>query len=218
MIELVIFDADGVLFDSVEANIAYYNAIFGAIGEPPLSPTEEREGIYYAAVQMFERRARADREKLARMKEVARDLDSEPFFKLLRPPFELRPFMVELKRSYRLALATNRSATVPALVDYLELADIFEAIASARDKVRPKPAPDILELCIRRAGVEPQHAIYVGDSQIDREAATAAGIRFIGVGQRVEHHHRIAALDELPERLAALTADLASAATTSSSR
>ncbi len=218
MIELVIFDADGVLFDSVEANIAYYNAIFGAIGEPPLSPAEEHEGIYYAAVQMFERRAGADREKLARMKAVARDLDSAPFFKLLRPPFELRPFMVELKRSYRLALATNRSATIPALVDYLELADIFEAIASARDQVRPKPAPDILELCIRRAGVEPQHAIYVGDSHIDREAAAAAGIRFIGVGERVEHHHRIAALDELPARLAALSADLASAATTSSSR
>lgn len=182
MIELVIFDADGVLFDSVEANIAYYNAIFGAIGEPPLSPVEEREGIYYAAIQMFERRAGSDLEKLARMKEVARNLDSEPFFRLLRPPFELRPFMIELRRRYRLALATNRSTTVPALVEYLGLTDIFEAVASARDKVRPKPAPDILELCVRRAGVEAHRAVYVGDSHIDREAAAAAGIRFIGIG------------------------------------
>jgi phosphoglycolate phosphatase len=218
MIELVIFDADGVLFDSVEANIAYYNAIFGAIGDPPLSPVEEHEGIYYAAVQMFERRAGADREKLARMLEVARGLDSAPFFSLLRPPFELRPFMVELKRRYRLALATNRSATVPALIDYLDLAGIFEAVASARDRVRPKPAPDILALCLERAGVEPRRAIYVGDSHIDREAAQAAGIRFIGVGERVEHHHRIVALDELPGRLAALSAEAAASAATSSSR
>lgn len=218
MIELVIFDADGVLFDSVESNIAYYNAIFGAIGEPPLSPVEEREGIYYAAIQMFERRAGTDLVKLARMKEVARSLDSEPFFSLLRTPFELRPFMIELKRRYRVALATNRSTTVPALVNYLGLAEIFDAIASARDKVRPKPAPDILELCVRRAGVGPQRAVYVGDSHIDREAATAAGIRFIGVGERVEHHHRIAGLGELPERLAALSLDLAAPAATSSSR
>ncbi len=218
MIELVIFDADGVLFDSVEANIAYYNAIFSAIGEPPLSSIEEREGIYYAAIQMFERRAGADREKLAHMKEVARRLDSEPFFRLLRTPFELRPFMLELKRRYRLALATNRSTTVPALIDYLGLAEIFEAIASARDQVRPKPAPDILELCVRRAGVEPQRAVYVGDSHIDREAASAAGIRFIGVGERVEHHQRIAGLGELPGRLAALSTSAASPAATSSSR
>ncbi|HTW90042.1 MAG TPA: HAD family hydrolase [Candidatus Binataceae bacterium] len=216
MIELVIFDADGVLFDSVESNIAYYNAIFGAIGEPPLSPVEEREGIYYAAIQMFERRAGADLVKLDRMKKVARSLDSEPFFSLLRTPFELRPFMIELKRRYRLALATNRSTTVPALVDYLGLTEIFDAVASARDKVRPKPAPDILELCVRRAGVEPQRAVYVGDSHIDREAASAAGIRFIGVGERVEHHHRIAGLGELPERLATLLAESARAATSSS--
>lgn len=216
MIDLVIFDADGVLFDSVESNVAYYNAIFGAIGEPPLSPVEEREGIYYAAVQMFERRAGTDLVKLARMKEVARGLDSGPFFSLLRTPFELRPFMIELKRRYRLALATNRSTTVSALIDYLGLAEIFDAVASALDKVRPKPAPDILELCVRRAGVELWRAVYVGDSHIDREAANAAGIRFIGVGERVEHHHRIAGLGELPERLAALFA--AAPAATSSSR
>lgn len=171
MVELVIFDADGVLFDSVAANIAYYNAIFGAIGEPPLSPVEEREGIYYAAIQMFERRAGADREKLERMKAVARGLDSAPFFRLLRTPFELRPFMLELKRGFRLGLATNRSTTVPALVEFLELSEIFDAIACARDRVRPKPAPDMLELCLQRAGVAADRAVYVGDSHIDREAA-----------------------------------------------
>ena len=30
------FDADGVLFESFESNIAYYNAIFAQVGEPPL--------------------------------------------------------------------------------------------------------------------------------------------------------------------------------------
>jgi len=216
MIELVIFDADGVLFDSVAANIAYYNAIFAAIDEPPLSPQEEREGVYYAAVQMFERRAGSDLEKLAQMKAIARNLDSAPFFRLLQIPFELRPFMLELKRRFRLGLATNRSTTVPALIEFLGLSEIFDSIACARDKVRPKPAPDMLELCLRRAAVEPHRAVYVGDSHIDREAAAAAGIRFIGVGERVEHDARIAHLGELPAHLEALLTEAAAA--TSSSR
>ncbi|MBF6569538.1 MAG: HAD family hydrolase [Candidatus Binataceae bacterium] len=218
MIDLVIFDADGVLFDSVEANIAYYNAIFSAIGEPALSPIEEREGIYYATIQMFERRAGGDPAKLARMKEVARGLDSARFFAMLRPPFDLRPFMLELRQRYRLALATNRSTTVFALVEHLGLAEIFEAVASVFDRVRPKPAPDMLELCLRRAKVEPDRAVYVGDSPIDREAALAAGIRFIGVGDRVEHDQRIGGLGELPARLEALFASAGQRKATSSSR
>ncbi len=202
MIELVMFDADGVLFESFESNIAYYNAIFAQVDEPPLNAEEEILSISYAASDIFRLRARSDAAMLERIHAIARNLDQRPFFELLRPPFELRKFMLELKRRYRLGLATNRSATVPALVEHLNLADVFDAIASALDKVPPKPAPDILRLCMERARVTPAHAIYIGDSPIDRVAAEAAGVAFIGVGKRVDHHHRIASLHELADALA----------------
>jgi phosphoglycolate phosphatase len=197
MIELLIFDADGVLFDSYESNLAYYNAIFARMGEPPLDAEERAASISYAAGQLFELRAGGDRARLARMHEISRILDSTPFFTLLRPQLELRPFLLGLKPRYRLALATNRSATVPALVNYLGLAGVFDAIASVRDKVPPKPAPDILLLCLERAGIGPERAVYIGDSPIDREAALAAGMNFIAVGARVEHPQRIGRLGEL---------------------
>ncbi|MGZ6175263.1 MAG: HAD family hydrolase, partial [Candidatus Binataceae bacterium] len=109
------------------------------------------------------------------MREVARSIGFGPFFELLCPPFELRPFLLELKRRYRVALATNRSATTHGLIGHLGLGGVFDAVASARDKVRPKPPPDIVRLCLERAGVAPERAIYVGDSQIDAEAAGGAG-------------------------------------------
>jgi phosphoglycolate phosphatase len=205
MIELVMFDADGVLFESFESNIAYYNAIFAQAGEPPLNAEEEILSISYAAGDVFKLRARHNAGLLEKIHGIARNLNQQPFFDLLRPPFELRPFMLELKRRYRLALATNRSATVPALVEHLQLGDIFDAIASALDKVPPKPAPDILRLCMERAHVTPEQAVYVGDSPIDREAAEAAGVAFIGVGPRVDHDHRIASLHELSAALRRLT-------------
>ncbi len=195
------FDADGVLFDSTESNTAYYNAIYSLMGEAPMDPDEERAGVFMAAPQVFELRARGDAARLMRMREIARTMDSTPFFNLMRPPVELRPFLTALKRRYRLALATNRSATVPALIEHLGLAGIFDAVASVRDKVRPKPAPDIVELCLERAGVAAARAVYVGDSETDRIAAMAAGIQFIGVGARVDHQHRIDHLIELPDRL-----------------
>src|SRR5580700_11387976 len=201
MIELVMFDADGVLFDSTESNIAYYNFIFAQLGEPPLDRTEEIASISYAASEVFAARARGDGAKLARMHDVTRTMDQTPFFKMLRPSLELRPFMLALKRRYKLGLATNRSATVPALVEHLGLAGVFDAVASALDKVRPKPAPDILKLCMQRAGATPEQAVYVGDSPIDREAAEAAGVAFLGVGDRVDHHHRIAGLGDIASAL-----------------
>lgn len=212
MIELLMFDADGVLFESYESNIAYYNAIFAQVGEPSLDQDEEILSISYAASEVFALRARDDAALLSRMKEVARNLDQEPFFRLLRPPFELRPFMLALKRNYRLGLATNRSATVPGLVQHLKLGDVFDAIASALDKVPPKPAPDILNLCLERARVRARNAIYIGDSPIDREAAEAAGVHFIAVGPRVEHDQRISGLGELAgalERIALAVAEAA---------
>ena len=201
MLELVIFDADGVLFDSTESNTAYYNAIFARVGEPPMSPVEEKAGVFMSAPQVFQLRAAGDEARIERMREVARSMDPIPFFKLMRPFRELRAFLLEVKRRHRIGLATNRSATIPAIIEYLGVADVFDAIASVRDKVKPKPAPDILELCLRRAGVEPARAVYVGDSEIDRIASEAAEINFIGVGERVDHEHRIDTLSELPAAL-----------------
>ena len=206
------FDADGVLFESYESNIAYYNAIFAEACEAPLNPEEEIASISYAAGDIFRLRALGDAAKLERIHQIARAIDQAPFFKLLRPPFELRPFMLHLKQRYRLALATNRSATVPALVIHLDLADIFDAVASALDKVPPKPAPDILQLCLQRAGVSAENAVYIGDSPIDREAAEAAGVAFIGVGERVDHDDRIASLHELTDALERVALDAAKAA------
>src|SRR5271155_4110474 len=100
MIELVMFDADGVLFDSTESNIAYYNAIFREVGESPLDPRDEINSISYAAEEMFIAHARDDHAKLDRMKAVARTLDATAFFQMLKPPLELRPFLLELRRRY----------------------------------------------------------------------------------------------------------------------
>ena len=86
------------------------------------------------------------------MQEIGAQLDFTPFFHLLDPPFELRPFLLDIKRRHKIGLATNRSVTVPRLIEHLNLVGIFDAVACTQDQVRPKPAPDIVNLCIERAG------------------------------------------------------------------
>ncbi len=201
MLELVIFDADGVLFESADSNTAYYNTIFKALGEPPLSPEEERLGVFLSANQVFEQRAGGDRERIRRMQKIGAQLDFSPFFHLLDPPFELRPFLLDIKRRHKIGLATNRSVTVPRLIEHLNLVGVFDAVACTQDKVKPKPAPDIVNLCMERAGVTKAGAVYVGDSEIDYIAAQHAGVRFIGLGDRVKSPVVIERLHDLPAEL-----------------
>ncbi len=65
----------------------------------------------------------------------------------------------------------------------------------ARPGVASKPAPDLLLLACRQLAVAPASAVMVGDSRFDREAAAAAGVRFIGLG--IDGARRLERLEEL---------------------
>ena len=49
-ISVIAFDCDGVLFDTVQSNKAYYNAVLAHVGLPELTP-EQFEFIFTHTVQ-----------------------------------------------------------------------------------------------------------------------------------------------------------------------
>jgi len=99
-----------------------------------------------------------------------------------------RPGAVELVARLHgqvpLGIASNtaRSLVLSALAS-APFADAFDAIVSAEEVARPKPAPDVyLEAC-RRLGVEPSAAVGLEDSGSGIAAAKAAGLTVIAVPQ-----------------------------------
>jgi AHBA synthesis associated protein len=65
----------------------------------------------------------------------------------------------------------------------LDLAKYFDTAVGASDVPRAKPEPDILLTVIRQLGVDPNTAIYVGDSISDMTCARNAGIKALGLTQ-----------------------------------
>ncbi|MFF0155991.1 HAD family hydrolase [Streptomyces sp. NPDC005263] len=61
----------------------------------------------------------------------------------------------------------------PALSELLEL-------VITRQDAPPKPAPDGLYLALNRLNIEPERAVFVGDSPTDMTAARAAGVLALG--------------------------------------
>lgn len=61
----------------------------------------------------------------------------------------------------------------------LERDDIVSAITSSEDVDTAKPEPDIVEVALEKAGVEPDRAVFVGDTVWDIRAANRAGVSCI---------------------------------------
>lgn len=198
----VVFDCDGVLFDSLSANTAFYNAILAALGLPAMSPLEEALSHRMATRQFFESCFPDDPALVARARAVAQEMDYGPFYGQMRPVEGLHEVLEGLRGRYRLAMATNRGQTAHEVVDRFGLRPWLEFTIGHHEVPRPKPWPDMLERCLEHFGLAPEEALYVGDAISDREAAEAAGLYFVGVGNTTGGARRIDALRALPAFLA----------------
>jgi HAD superfamily hydrolase (TIGR01509 family) len=67
------------------------------------------------------------------------------------------------------------------LREVLESDDLVAAVTSAEDVDTAKPQPDIVEVAMKRAGVDADHAVFVGDAVWDVEACNRAGVQAIAV-------------------------------------
>lgn len=205
-LEAVIFDCDGVLFDSLAANIAYYNAVLTALGCGPMDAELERVGHQLSSQQLFERVFGDDPQRIREARAVALATDYEPFYAMMQPMADLHATLNQLRRRYRLAMATNRGFTAAEVARRFELAPLFECVVGINDVPRPKPHPDMLLHCLERLGVAASAAVYVGDAPTDHQAAAAAGMHFIGFGEQGPGSTRVAALAELEPQLALMFA------------
>lgn len=61
-------------------------------------------------------------------------------------------------------------------IDMLGVSDILDGSTSADDAEEAKPSPDIVQAAVERADLDPQRAVFVGDSTWDVEAATRVGL------------------------------------------
>jgi HAD superfamily hydrolase (TIGR01549 family) len=92
-----------------------------------------------------------------------------------------RELLADLKgRGHRVILASSaRPDEVEAYLDLLDARELADDRTTAEDVGATKPAPDLVEVAIRKAGVE--RAVMVGDSVWDCQAAGRAGIPAVAV-------------------------------------
>lgn len=180
---VVIFDCDGVMFDSKTANINFYNHILERYGMPPMKD----EDIAFVHMHTADASIRHILRGSPFLDDALRyrfQVDYRPFLKDMVMEPGLRELLTCLRPAFKLAVATNRSNTIGDVLDAHGLRAYFDKVVSSLDVSNPKPHPECLLKIIDHFRLPPEAALYIGDSQIDEGSARAAGVPFVSYKNR----------------------------------
>ncbi|HEY0260649.1 MAG TPA: HAD family hydrolase [Lacisediminihabitans sp.] len=178
----VLFDIDGTLVDSNYAHIAAWSRALADVGAPVDSWRIHR------AIGMDSQKLLGTLlgDRAEELGERASALHGEHY---AAAAGALRAFagareLVAAVADHGLQAVLASSAPEDELAMLRAVLDIegeVTTVTSAGDVGEAKPAPDIVEVALRRAGVRPERALMIGDSVWDIEAAARAGVRCIAL-------------------------------------
>jgi HAD superfamily hydrolase (TIGR01509 family) len=169
-----------VLFDSLESNRRLYNDLCGSVGRPPL---REREMQYVHSHTVFEAihyLFPGDEELEKKALEQLKKIHLRDYIVHLKMEPHLLETLESLKKKgiYR-AINTNRTTSMPFIMERFNLQPYFDMVVTALDVKHPKPHPESIEKIIKALNVNRDEILYVGDSEVDRQTASASGVRFV---------------------------------------
>lgn len=206
-ISAVIFDCDGVMFDSRQANINFYNHLLGHFGLPPM-PEDAVSFIHMHTADESVRHIFRGTPYVEEAQAYRLRMDYSPFIKNMIIEPGLKELLRWLSPEFGLAVATNRSNTIGDVLDYHGLGEFFDIVVSSLDVSRPKPDPESLYTILNFFEISTDQSIYVGDSQVDYETAKAAKVPFVSYqNEDLETPWKIKNLLEVREILQELGSD-----------
>ena len=173
----VVFDCDGVMFDSRQANINFYNHLLAHF-RLPLLREEQVAYIHMATADESIRYVFKGTPYLEQALAYRLQMNYIPFIQDMIPEPGLGELLALLKPKCGLAVATNRSNTIGKVLESYGLADTFDIVVCSLDVTRPKPHPESLFKILDFFSIRSDQALYVGDSPVDAETAKAASVPF----------------------------------------
>jgi phosphoglycolate phosphatase len=184
----LVFDLDGTLVDTAPDLIGAANHVLGLRGLSPVASAKLRPQISFGARKII-MRGLAEHGETLPDKEIDGLLATFLAYYADNIANESRPFpgLLDTLHHHKaagatLAVCTNKAEHLSrALLQQLDMLDMFSAVAGRDTFPVCKPHPDHLTGAIRLAGGTTARAIMVGDSDTDISTARAAGIPCIAV-------------------------------------
>ena len=105
---------------------------------------------------------------------------------------DIPELLVKLKKSgYLLAVVSNKADYAVQDICRKYFGGIFDFVIGDREGILRKPAPDPVDMAREALGISKNQSVYIGDSEVDIETASNAGIRCISVDWGFRPHERL---------------------------
>lgn len=185
-IDVIVFDCDGVLLDSVAVKTDTFGRLFEDLGPEAVAYVKayhlKHGGVsryskfehYYAH---FHNRPISDAESEA----LDRRFNKIALEQLLRtPPIAgAREFLEAHSTIWPLYVASGApDYELKVILDTMGLSHFFKAVHGS-----PTPKAELLAMIVANEGADPSRTLMIGDSGTDLDAALAVGTRFLGIGE-----------------------------------
>ena len=202
----IIFDLDGTLLDTLADLAEGTNYALRVNGFPERTIDEIRRFVGNGARKLIER-AVPDGQIEAALEKVRQDFDI--YYKVhckdhTGPYPGIMEMLQELvQQGYSLGVVSNKPdfAVQELIPEYFP--GILASVSGERQGVAKKPAPDLIWEAMKNLQADSSNAVYVGDSEVDLEAAANAGIPCISVawgfkGRRFLEEQHAGTIIEVP--------------------
>jgi len=184
-IKAIIFDVDGVIFDSEKIHVEAWHRVFGKRGitlgaDVYAAGIGVEDRIFLMALQKKGTVPMALSTDVLIEEKVSALMDIAEHGAYFLPG--MKRFLHALSKRYALGAASNSyTGLVMRMLEKGGVDSLFTCILTRENVKNPKPAPDIYLSCAARLGVEPDQCCVVEDSPVGIKAAKAAGMKCAAV-------------------------------------
>jgi phosphoglycolate phosphatase len=184
-ISCVIYDCDGVLFDSIEANKKLYNDLCALVGRSPLNEEEVKYvhmHTVYETIQLIFGKGNGLEKKAL---ELIKGINWRDYITYLR----MEPYLLQILNLLKTngilrVIDTNRTTSMKYIMEHFGLWPFFDMVVTALDVKNPKPHPESVEMILQTLNLDKEETVFVGDSEVDQQTAKSSGVKFIAYKNR----------------------------------
>lgn len=180
--ELVCFDLDGTLVDSVPDIAAALDKSLLALGATPAGEDRVRGWVGYGSAKLVQQALEWSGLTEDRYEE-GYQVFLKAYFEQLAERSTLYANVESILRAFKyqkvpIALITNKpSLFVKPLLDHFEISTYFSWMLGGDSLAEKKPSPMPLLHCMEDIEAAPEKCLMIGDSLADYRAAKAAGFK-----------------------------------------
>ena len=204
---LVIFDLDGTLLNTIGDLAVACNAVLAMRGLPQHTYDEYCHFVGNGIMRLVERALPEELRTPYTVAAVRADFVKyyTEHIDVYTKPYEGIPELVAeiARRGIRIAVASNKTQPfVEKIVKHYFGENGFDQILGSSDSRPKKPSPEIISVILENAGMTPEQAVMIGDSNVDIRTAKNAGVHSIGCtwGFRGRDELAEAGADDLAEK------------------